>query len=54
VLLAFTLDEIGLRILIGRPLQLASRNRKLKLGQMLALEKRVQVRGRDEDLVVAL
>ena len=47
VLVALALDEVGLRILVGRPLELVPRNRELELRQVLALEERVQVRGRE-------
>ena len=54
VLVALPLDEVGLRILVSRPLELAPRDRKLELRQMLALEERVQIRRREEDVAVAL
>ena len=54
MLFALALDEVGLRILVGRPLELVPRNRELELRQVLALEERVQVRGREEDVAVAM
>ena len=54
MLVALALDEIGLRVLVGRPLELVPRDRELELRQVLALEERVQIRGREEDAAVAL
>ena len=48
VLVALALDEVGLRILVGRPLELVPRHRELELRQMLALEERVEIRGREK------
>ena len=54
MLVALALDEVGLRILVGRPLELVPRHRELELRQVLALEERVQVRRREEEAAVAL
>ena len=54
VLVALPLDEIGLRVLGDGLPELVPRDGELELGQVLALEERVQVRGQEEDLVVAL
>ncbi len=51
VLLALFLHQVSLRVLRRREVELTAAASKLERGQMLALEKVVQVRGREGDAV---